>query len=338
MEQQTVYVGIDYHASFCQVCVMDRAGTTLLNGRCQSDPLAIVERVRGLGRVERVAIESCCGAAELAHQLVSVAGWNVSLAHPGYVRRMKHNPDKSDLADARILADLCRAGYLPEVWLAPEYIRDLRALVRYRFQQVQERSRVKTRVHAHLRERRVKPPRDVSAWTKAWLDWLREAAELREQIRWIVRGLLAQIDRLTEEIASAERRLRQVTTGDTVVAKLMTQPGIGEVTAWTIRAEVGSFERFRTGKQLSRFCGLTPRNASSGDRVADAGLIKAGSNVLKVVLIQTAHRLARYQPRWRTLAQRLRARGRHGSIVAAAVGNRWVRWLFHQMTQEPAKA
>jgi len=44
----------------------------------------------------------------------------------------------------------------------------------------------------------------------------------------------------------------------------------------TIRAEIGRFDRFRTGKQMARFCGLSPHNASSGARQADAGLIRAG--------------------------------------------------------------
>jgi len=103
------------------------------------------------------------------------------------------------------------------------------------------------------------------------------------------------------------------------------------VTAWTLRAEIGRFDRFRSGKQLARFCGLSPRNASSGNRQADAGLIRAANPQLRAVLIQAAHRLARLDPKWRALALRLRSAGKPGSVVAAAVGNRWVRWLFHQM-------
>jgi transposase len=64
------------------------------------------------------------------------------------------------------------------------------------------------------------------------------------------------------------------TAADAVVAKLMSLAGVGLVTAVTLRAEVGRFERFDTGKQLARFCGVTPRNASSGQRQADAGLIQ----------------------------------------------------------------
>ena len=103
------------------------------------------------------------------------------------------------------------------------------------------------------------------------------------------------------------------------------------MTAVTIRAEVGRFDRFRSGKQLARFCGLSPRNASSGQRQADAGLIKAGSPALRSVLIEAAHRLMRYDDRWKALTTSLIDRGKRKSVVVAAVANRWVRWLHHEM-------
>jgi hypothetical protein len=85
------------------------------------------------------AIEACCGAANLAEKLSTHATWTISLAHPGFTARMKQNPDKTDYGDARLLADLMRVGYLATVWLAPEHIRELRKLVRYRRQMVDER-------------------------------------------------------------------------------------------------------------------------------------------------------------------------------------------------------
>ena len=87
---------------------------------------------------------------------------------------------------------------------------------------------------------------------------------------------------------------------------------------------------------VARFCGLSPRNASSGRRMADAGLIKAGDDLLKSVLIEAAHRLRRYDSRWKEFGQELAKRGKHGSVIAAAVANRWVRGLFHQMKEDPA--
>jgi transposase len=80
---------------------------------------------------------------------------------------------------------------------------------------------------------------------------------------------------------------------------------------------------------------LSPRNASSGQRQADAGLIKAGNEHLRATIIEAAHRLIRYDPRWKALAETMRRAGKPACVVAAAVGNRWVRWLFHQVSGGP---
>src|SRR4029453_304675 len=122
------FLGLDYHSSSIQVCVLDAHGKVLGNRSLANDVVAVQEFVEHAsdGRVIRGgAIEACCGAAKFAEQLRAL-GWPISLAHAGVCSRMKQNPDKTDLSDAHLLADLMRVGYLPRVWLPPAEIRDLR--------------------------------------------------------------------------------------------------------------------------------------------------------------------------------------------------------------------
>jgi transposase len=330
MDTVAVFVGLDYHDESVQVCVLDREGRMLANACCRNDRRAIVDCVQRYGRRVQAAVESCTGAANLADELVA-AGWQVNLAHPGFVRRMKQNPDKTDWHDAHVLADLVRIGYLPRVWLAPEPVRELRQLVRYRQQLADSRRTTKLRIRAVLRQQRLRPPGGINAWTRRWRKWLLEDAALSVQGRWVVEQHLRELESLAQRLREVEARLQSLCETDPEVIKLRAQAGIGPVTAWTLRAEIGRFDRFRTGKQLARFCGLSPKNASSGQKQADAGLIKAANPQLRAVLIEAGHRLARYTPRWRQLALRLRNAGKPGSVVAAAVANRYVRVLYHQM-------
>jgi transposase len=330
MDDCNVFVGLDYHQASVQVCVMNQRGQVLANKNGPNDAEAVIRAVEPLGQVGGVAIESCSGAADLAEELIRLAGWSVDLAHPGFVARMKQNPDKSDCTDAALLADLERVGYLPKVWLAPHEVRELRRLTRYRRQLAHDRRDIKLRIRALLRDQRLRGP-GVRPWTKAWMAWLRSTKDVSEQSRWIVDRQLERLERVCVEIAEVEARLSRLTANDSLVQVLMEQSGIGPVTAWTIRAEVGRFDRFRSGKQLARFCGLSPRNASSGTRQADSGLIKAGNRHLRAVLIEAAHLLIRFDKSWRQFAYRLLDGGKPKCVIVAAVANRWIRRLYHRM-------
>jgi len=338
MSNLPVFVGLDYHQDSIQVCVLNQQGQVLLNRSARNDAAELARIVQPLGVVQRVGIEACCGAADLGEELVQQLGWNISLGHPAYIAHMKSSPDKSDYSDGRLIADLTRVGYLPRVWLAPAHIRDLRQLVNHRQRLVNEKRSLKLQVGAILREQRVKIDKQYGVrWSKRWIGKLREHVEvvempgLSEQARWIINELMNDIAATQIKLARAEARLEQATQDDPVVAKLRQQPGIGPVTSWVLRACIGDFNRFKTAKQLSRYCGLSPCNASSGNRTADAGVIDGCNKLLRMTLVQAAHRLIRTSKRWQKLALGLMDRGKPMNVIVVAVGNRWVRTLHHVM-------
>ena len=131
------------------------------------------------------------------------------------------------------------------------------------------------------------------------------------------------------------QELERASASDRHAQELQKHNGIGFVTAVTLSAEIGDWRRFKSGKQLARYCGLSPCNASTGKRQADAGLVRAGNRELRGVLIEAAHRLAQHDPKWRALRDELRKRKPY-NVALAAVANRWVRWLYHQMVRVEA--
>ncbi len=330
MSMVPLSVGFDYHDDAIRVCVMNDEGCTLVNRSVPNDVEAVIDMVSRFGSLAICAVEACCGASDFADHLRQATSWDVRLAHPGYARRLKQSPDKSDHDDAELLADLVRVKYLPEVWLAPTATRELRRLVRYRQQLKRNRTEIKLQMRALLREERIKVP--ANAWTKAWHQWLTECEELSEATRWV---LTEQRERLAEVEARMKRvteELDKHTAEDRTTAELQKHNGVGFVTAVTLRAEIGQFRRFANGKQLARYCGVTPCNASTGKRQADAGLVRAGNRELRAVLIEAAHRLAQHDPKWRAFRDQLRERKPY-NVAMAAVANRWIRWLYHQMIQ-----
>lgn len=322
--------------------VLDAEGRELGTRRLPSETDRLIAYTERFGRIAGVAIEACCGAAALADQLMQRRGWPVQLAHPGFVRRMKRNPDKTDYSDARVRADLRRVGYLPPVWLAPSAIRELRRVTRGRQALVEEARRVKLRVRALLRDHRIAKPESVRrVWTHRGLAWLNKLASdprLPSESQWLLQRHLDHLGYLAGELVAYEQQLERIANADPLIRRLLEQPGIGLVTACVLRAEIGQFERFHSGKQLAHYSGVTPQNASSGQRQADAGLVRGGNRQLKLALIELAHRLKRYDDRWRAFAARLALAGKARCVIVAAVANRWVRQLYYQMRQPVAEA
>ncbi|MBY0312315.1 MAG: IS110 family transposase [Phycisphaerales bacterium] len=331
MSSVPVFVGLDYHSGSIQVCVVDAAGKVLVNAKRASTVLDVASIIEPLGGVQRVAIEACSGAADFGDHLSRHTGWRVVLSHTGMVARMRSSIDKTDRTDARVLADLCRTGYLPEVWLAPEPIRELRTLVRRRHQLTDGLRQTKQRIKALLREKRLVPPPETGArWTKRYRRWL-ETVQVSLTTRMVINDLLGSLDAESARRARLDGALRLIGEGDRLIRKLLGIKGVGIVTACTLRAVVGRFDRFRNAKQFARYCGLTPRNVSSGERTGDSGLVRAADPGLKSMLVQVAHRAARFEAKWCTMLEGMLERGKPKCVAIVAVANRWARCVWHEM-------
>ena len=161
------------------------------------------------------------------------------------------------------------------------------------------------------------------------MEWIKTAT-LGEQSRWVLDQELRRLAQAEQDLKDVENRMEEATAGDPVVTKLKEQPGVGTVTATVMRAVIGRFDRFRSGKQLSKYCGVTPCNSSSGKRQADAGLIESGNDILRPMLIQLAKRLPRHEPRWKEFRDSLK-KTKGANVVSAAIANRWLRRLYHEL-------
>ena len=325
-------VGIDYHQASLRVTILGADGKGYGSRDVSNSVESVMEYVLSHGLVKGVAIEACNGSAHFADELRRKSGWLVDLCHPGYVQRMRHNPDKTDASDSWLLADLHRVGYLPKVWLAPEELRDLRTLVRHRARCTAEVRDTKLRIRSILRRERLKAPPEIrSVWSKKGRTWLYSLKSFLPETQWIFEDLLEQLRSTEQREGASIKRLQAFAERDPLVKRLLEVKGVGILTATALRAEVGTFTRFNHGKELCRFCGLTPRNASSGQRQADSGMIKAGNRVLRTSLIQVGHLLTRFNPDYHKYAQQLLERGKSKCVIVAAVANRWLRKMFYEL-------
>ena len=226
------------------------------------------------------------------------------------------------------MAQLLRADLLPEAWIAPPPVRELRALLRHRVHLVRLRTRLRNRIHAIVADYGYDRPAG-GYWTgpgRAWLASLQLPALSRE----LVEDYLGLIDALQERIDRLDWEIRQRARSDPRV-KLLTQlPGVGPFTALVILAEVGDIRRFGSARQLASWAGLTPTVRGS-DRVAHYGHIsKQGSVWLRWVLCEAAQTAKRH-PQFAASYQAI-ARRRGKKIATTAVARKLLTRAWHLLT------
>jgi transposase len=209
---------------------------------------------RFAGRRVDAALEATTGWRFVAEEL-RAAGADVHLAEPAETaaRRGNKKRAKTDRGDARHLRELLMIGRLPESWIAPDHLLDLRAQVRLRHTLVDQRGEWQQRIQAILYHHGF-PQRAglLTIANRAWLEGLELPAGAREQVT----VALAMIDALDAQSAPITQQLRLYARRQPGCKALMSHYGIGELTAVTILAELGDTRRFASSRQAVRYAGL----------------------------------------------------------------------------------
>jgi transposase len=185
----------------------------------------------------------------------------VHLAHPLRTRAIAAARVKTDASDAKTLAHLLRAGFLPEAYIAPRQLRDLRELLRHRATLTRMRSAVKNRVHAILAKHGI-ANEHADLFGKGGREFL-AALELRDAPRRRLDSLIALICDFDREIGQTTAEIEQRAKADDRVDVLTQLRGVGRYTAMLIIAEVGDINRFATARHLCSWAGLAPSVRSS---------------------------------------------------------------------------
>ena len=194
-------VGMDLHRRRSVLVRMTEDGRSLETVRIDSSAPALRAMLARAGQNPRVVAEAACGWYRAAGVL-RAAGAEVHLAHPLGVKAFTYRRVKNDQKDAADLADLLRMGRLPEAWIAPDEIRELRELTRYRIKLVRLRTSCKDQVHAVLAKLGIPVTcSDIfGVWGNTWLDGL----ELGQPYAGKVASLRALAAELTAEVTVLE--------------------------------------------------------------------------------------------------------------------------------------
>jgi transposase len=280
-----VYVGIDLHRNRSQIAVLDWDGEQLLSRRIVNDPDVFRELLHGLGDDAQIALEATYGWEWLA-DLLEEAGYELHLAHPLRTKAIAAARVKTDAVDARTLAHLLRADLLPEAYIAPRELRDLRDLLRHRVALTRMRSALKQRVGAILAKHGIARPYS-NLFGPGGSRFLAEL-ELREGPRRRLDSLLALIAAFDREINTTTQEIEQRASEDPYVDVLCQIRGVGRYIAMLVIAEVGDITRFPSARHLCAWAGLTPTVRSSDGKARLGHISGQGSPALRWALVEAA--------------------------------------------------
>jgi transposase len=282
------FVGVDLHLHRSVICRIDSRGQQLECVQIDNDPKALVKAVRAAGRGAPVAVEATYGWY-WAVDALQAAKFEVHLAHPYGMKAMrKRKRVKTDAKDAYELANLLRLGSLPEGYIAPKDLRELRELVRHRRQLTKTATSVKAQIRALLAKHGVRLPASCLE-SQAGQDQLDAvvlaecAASRLESRRRLMMMLENEIDALDVEL---DRRLK---THDGY-RNLLKVKGIGPVLAAVFVVEIGDVTRFGTAEQLACWAGITPRHYESDRTVRRGHISKEGCALVRWAAVEAVQR------------------------------------------------
>jgi transposase len=322
----SVYVGIDVHRKRSQVAVVDQGGEVLANRNVTNGVEPILGVIGDLPVTTPVAFEAAFGWGWLV-ELLEDYGFDPHLVHPSQCKAIASARLKNDKVDAHILAQLLRADLLPEAWIAPPAIRQLRALLRHRIQLVRLRTLLRNRIHAVLADHG--KDRAEGCWSAPGREWL-AGLQLPAGSREVIEDCLAVIDALQAPIDRLDGEVRAHAKADPRVKVLTTLPGVGPLTALVILAEIGDVARFGSARKLAAWAGLTPTVRGSDRTIRHGHISKQGSTWLRWILAeaaQTAKRSPQFAATYQTIARR---RGK--KIATTAIARKLLTRAYHLLT------
>ena len=246
---------------------------------------------------------------------------------------------KADKVDTRVLAELSFRDLVPAIWLPSPELRAERERSRWRLHLVKHRSILKNRVHASL----IAFGHQVPMADLFGAGGRRLLAELDFPEPWLghVRASVELIDDLDRRIGEIERWLQRSGADHRYIPLLMSAPGIGWVTGFTIAAEIGDISRFSSPVKLTGYTGLCPRVNQSGDMDRRGPLSKHGPRYLRWGLMEAAiHASAHplYKERYQRTKRRL-GRQRGAKVAQVEIARRLTRAIWHMLTNsEPFNA
>lgn len=310
------YIGLDIHKKVIAYCIKAIDGRLVGEGMIAANRREVDQWVQSLPGPWVGAMEATIFTGWIYDHLVQHAV-ELKVAHPEMLKAITAAKKKNDRADAARIADLLRVNLLPECYMLPTEIRELRRILRYRNHIVRTAVKMQNKmagllleVGADYNKTRLKGKR----YFERLLETVEDIPQSVKQLLRLSRAGFEMFHAIQKQLVKALRTNRLIQDR---VGKLMTIQGIGEVTALTWVLEIGEPARFDSIRQVISYCGLCSAQRQSAGKEQRGPISKKRNKHLQSMLIEAAKIAPHWNPQLAAIHERELQRGNRNRATLA---------------------
>ena len=278
-----------------------------------------------------VVLETTTNVWTIYDQVVPLASW-VLVANAAEVWELAGARVKTDKEDIKRLLKLLVGGIVPEVWVPPMHVRELRAFISYRARLVTTATMIRNRLQSLLHKHNLLLPKN-GLLDAAW--WQRQSISRLERIQ--IEQELSLLQEVEKRKASVDQELELQSTGSTwgkQALQLMQLPGVGYIVAMTVLAAIGDISRFENAKQLVGYAGIGAGVHDSGKTHKEKKITKKGRRELRWAMVEAAWRAVRMSPFWKAEYEKHLQRMRKPNQAIVVIARKLLIAIWHVLSKE----
>ena len=288
-------VGCDFHPSYQQVAIFNTETAEVEEKKLMHASGEAEKFYRELEAPALVGMEAT-GNSRWFELMVEKLGHQLWIGDAAKIRASYVRKQKTDKRDAGHILTLLLEKRFPRLWVADAQQRDVRQLLTHRHKLVGVRTRLKTELQHLALNQGVQKKRQL--WNEKGRALLENlplqgwTQQRRKDLLQLLKVVEPQIEQLDKAVAQAAKANPQAVL-------LMSQPGVGPVTALAFAVTIGEVSRFKRSKQVSSYLGLIPSEHSSGNKRRLGSISKQGNVFLRTLLVESAQSAVRHDPGFR---------------------------------------
>jgi transposase len=267
------------------------------------------------------------------YDIVAPLAGRVLVANAAAVGEIAGARVKTDTKDIERLLKLLFGGIVPEVWVPPAHVRELRAFISYRNRLVKMATMIRNRLNSLLHKHSLMLPEE-GILNQTWWDVQVSISTLEKmQIRQEL-GLLDEIKKLQ---AAVSEELEKQSTGELwgkQALQLMQLPGVGVIVAMTVLSAIGDISRFEDAKHLVGYAGIGAGVHDSGKTHKEKHITKKGRKELRWIMVEAAWRAVRMSSYWKDQYEKHLRRMRKPTQAIVAIARKLLVAIWHVLTKE----